>query len=171
MRRESRCRWNRVPEPLRTKVDETLEVYANKGVFRSFSSILRSNKAVTYRMKWHKERFYDLIHDVGKHSLRCPVVLPKAPKPMYEEFKKFVASRQSEETLAHRRIDPTRVRISYALKNGNISLLFISKDRDLEYATQKLINLMHEVFMDFLRDGLYYEYMIDTFDIDRDQLS
>jgi hypothetical protein len=122
-------------------------------------------------MKWHKERFYDLIFDAAKRSLRFPVVLPKAPQPMYEEFKKFVASRQSAEMLAHRRIDPGRVRISCSRKNGDISLLFISKDNDLEYATQKLINLMHEVFMVFLRDGLYYEYMIETFDIDRDQLA
>ena len=144
MRRESPCQWNRVPGPLRTKVDETLELYAYKGVFRSFSSILRSNKATTYRMKWHKERFYDLIYDVEKRSLRFPIVLPKAPRPMYEEFKKFVASRQSTETLEHRRIDPKRVRISCSLKNGNISLLFISKDRDLGYATQKLINLIND---------------------------
>ncbi len=122
-------------------------------------------------MKWHKERFYDLIYDVEKRSLRFPIVLPKAARPMYQEFKKFVASRQSAEILEHRRIDPKKIRISCSLKNGNISLLFISKDRDLEYATQKLINLMHEVFMVFLRDGLYYEYMIETFDIDRDQLA
>jgi hypothetical protein len=122
-------------------------------------------------MKWHKDRFYDLIFDVPKHSLRFPVVLPKAPRAMYDDFKKFVASRQSAEMLEHRRIDPIKVRISCSLKNGDISLLFTSKDNDLEYATQKLINLMHEVFMDFLRDGLYYEYMIETFDIDRDQLA
>jgi hypothetical protein len=120
-------------------------------------------------MKWHKERFYDLIYDVEKRSLRFPIVLPKAPRPMYEEFRRFVASRQSTEILEHRRIDPKRVRISCSLKSGNISLLFISKDRDLEYATQKLINLVHEVFMVFLRER--YEYMIETFDIDRDQLT
>jgi hypothetical protein len=122
-------------------------------------------------MRWHKERFYDLIFDVGKRSLRFPVVLPKVPRPMYEDFKKFVASRQATEILEHRRIDPKRVRISCSLKNGDISLLFTSKDSDLEYATQKLINLMHEVFLVFLRDGMYYEYMIETFDLDRDQLA
>jgi hypothetical protein len=171
MRRESRCRWNRVPEPLRTKVDETLETYANKGVFRSFASIGRSNKGAPYRMMWHKDRFYDLVFDAQKRSLRFPVVLPKAPAAMYEDFKKFVASRQSTEMLEHRRIEPKKVRISCSRKNSDISLLFISKDNDLEYATQKLINLMHEVFMVFLRDGLYYEYMIETFDLDRDQLA
>jgi hypothetical protein len=109
--------------------------------------------------------------DARKRSLRFPAVLPKAPRAMYDNFKQFVAARQSDETLEHRRIEPKKVRISCSLKNGNISLLFISKDGDLEYATQKLINLMHEIFMVFLRDGLYYEYMIETFDIDRDQLS
>lgn len=156
---------------LRTKVDETLELYAAKGVFMSFSSVLRSNKGANYRMKWHKDRFYDLVFDAAKRSLRFPVVLPKAPRSMYENFKKFIAERQSEETIAHRRIDPKKVRISCSLKNGNISLLFIAKDRDYEYATQKLIHLMHEVFLIFLRDGLYYEYTIETFDLDRDQMS
>lgn len=121
-------------------------------------------------MQWHKDRFYDLVFDAAKHSLRFPVVLPKVPRGMYGDFKKFVASRQSIEILEHRRIDPKKVRISCSLKNGNISLLFIAKDRDYEYATQKLIHLVHEVFLIFLRDGLYYEYLIETFDIDRDQI-
>jgi hypothetical protein len=158
-----------VPDLLRTKVDETLELYANKGVFSSFANIARSNKGATYRMKWHKDRFYDLVFDARTRSLRFPVVLPKAPEAMYQDFKKFVASRQSAEMLEHRRIEPKKVRISCSRKNGDISLLFISKDNDLEYATQKLINLMHEVFMVFLSD--YYEYMIETFDMDRDQLT
>jgi hypothetical protein len=121
-------------------------------------------------MQWHRDRFFDLVFDVPKHSLRFPVVLPKTPGTMYERFKKFVASRQSEEMLEHRRIDPSKVRISCSHKNGNISLLFIVKDGDFEYATQKLIHLMHEVYLDFLQDGLYYEYMIETFELDRDQI-
>ncbi|MGA3189567.1 MAG: hypothetical protein ABSF22_20875 [Bryobacteraceae bacterium] len=155
---------------MRTKVDEALELYAAKGVFRSFSRVLSRNKVVYYRMLWHKDRFYDLVFDATKQSLRFPVVLPKVPRPMYDDFKKFVAQRQSEETIAHRRIDPKKVRISCSLKNGDISLLFIAKDRDYEYATQKLIHLMHEIFLLFLRDGTYYEYMIETFEIDRDQM-
>ena len=122
-------------------------------------------------MQWHKDRFYDLRFDSVKGSLRFPVVLPKVPREMYQAFKVFVASRQSDEMLAHRRIDPKKVRISCSLKNGNISLLFTAKDKDYEYATKKIINLMHEIFMVFLRDGLYYEYVVETFDVDRDQLA
>ena len=99
-------------------------------------------------------------------------MLPKAPKlPIYEAFKEsFVASRQSQETIEHRRIDPKKIRISCSLRNGDISLLFVSKDSDFEYATQKLINLVHEVFLVFLNDGMYYEYMIEAFDLDPDQI-
>jgi hypothetical protein len=46
--------------------------------------------------------------------------------------------------------------------------LFTARDSDDQYATQKLINLMHEVYLDFLQD--YYEYTIETFDLDRDQI-
>jgi len=119
-------------------------------------------------MQWHKNQFFDLVFDARKHSLRFPVVLPKTSREMYENFKRFVALRQSEETLEHRRIDPKKVRISCSHKNGNISLLFIARDSDDEYATQELIHLMHEVYLDFLQD--YYEYMIKTFNLDRDQI-
>lgn len=122
-------------------------------------------------MQWHKDRLYEIVFDAKKQSLRCPVVLPKVPPAMYADFKKFAASRQSSEMLPHRLIDPKKIRISTSNKNGNISLLFISKDNDLEYAVEKLINFIHEVFLNFLKDGGYYEYMIATFEIDRDQLA
>jgi len=76
---------------LRTKVDETLELYAHKGVFRSFSRVSTANKVVYYRLQWHKNRFFDLAFDPAKRSLRFPMVLPKVPREMYGEFKKFVA--------------------------------------------------------------------------------
>jgi hypothetical protein len=119
-------------------------------------------------MQWHQDQFFDLVFDARKHSLRVAVVLPKTSPEMYGSFKKFVAARQSEETLEHRRIDPKKVRISCSRKNGNIGLLFTARDSDDQYATQKLINLMHEVYLDFLQD--YYEYTIETFDLDRDQI-
>jgi hypothetical protein len=172
MRRESHCRSSRASAPLRTDiVTKTLEGYANKGIFRAFSCTSRTGKTVQFAMQWHKERVYTLVYDVVAGSLRFGVVLPKVPRSMYSSFKEFVLSKQSEEMLEHRRIDPARVRVSCSLKNGNVGLLFKSRDGDLGYATQKLVNLVHEVFVTFLRDGLYYEYMIETFEVDRDQLA
>ena len=121
-------------------------------------------------MQWHKDRMYDLVFDPDRQSLRYVVVLPKVTPEMYADFKRFVASRQSPERVEHRRIDRKKVRISTSCKNGDLSLLFVSKDGDLEYAIEKLIHLVHEAFQSFLKDGLYYEYMIKTFEIDRDQI-
>lgn len=122
-------------------------------------------------MQWHKDRFYDLIFDPARKSLRFEVVLPNVPLAMYEDFKRFVASRRSPDVLEHRRIDPKRIRLFCSRRNGDISLLAKSKDGDLEYLAQKLVHLVQEVFQIFLRDGLYYEYMIETFEVDRDQLA
>jgi len=152
-------------------VTETLETYAQRGVFRAFSCISRSKTEVRYRMQWHKDRFFDLTFDPARRALRFEAVLPKAPAHLYKDFKHFVAERQSDQLPAHRRIDPQKVRISCSRKKGNISLLFRPKEGEVEYAVRKLIDLVHQVYQVFLRDGLYYEYMIETFEVDRDQLS
>ncbi len=36
-------------------------------------------------------------------------------------------------------------------------------------AHRQLIHLVHEIFMTFLLDGRYYEYMVETFDLDPDK--
>jgi len=152
-------------------VTKTLEFYAQKGVFRAFSCIARSKDAVRYRLQWHKDRSFDLTYDVPRQSLRFEVVLPKVPLAMYEDFKRFVGERQAPELPEHRRIDSDKVRITCSRRNGDISVLFRARGGDLEYAVRRLIDLVHEVYQVFLRDGLYYEYMIETFEVDRDQLS
>ena len=161
-------------EPLRIKTDivtETLEGYAQRGVFRAFSCISRSKTEVRYRMQWHKDRFFDLTFHPAQRALRFEAVLPKAPAQMYQDFKRFVAERQSDALPEHRRIDPARVRITCSRAKGDIALLFRPKEGEVEYAVRRLIDLVHQVYQVFLRDGLYYEYMIDTFEVDRDQVS
>jgi hypothetical protein len=152
-------------------VTETLETYAQRGVFRAFSCISRSKTEVRYRMQWHKDRFFDLTFHPAQRALRFEAVLPNAPAQMYADFKRFVAERQSDALPEHRRIDSRKVRITCSRTKGDIALLFRAKDGEVEYAVRKLIDLVHQVYQVFLRDGLYYEYMIGTFEVDRDQLS
>ncbi len=152
-------------------VTKTLEFYAQKGVFRAFSCIAKSKDSIRYRMQWHKERSFGLTFDVPRQSLRFEAVLPKTSAAMYEDFKRFVAERQSPELPKHRRIDPEEVRITCSRRNGDISVLVRARAGNLEYAVRALIGLVHEVYQVFLRDGRYYEYMIETFEVDRDQLS
>jgi len=87
---------------------------------------------------------------------------------MYREFKQFIASRQSKDVPEHRRIDPRRVNIRISNRAGNIGLTFTVRNNDYEYATRKLINLVQEIYLGFLYDGPYYDYMVETFHLDPD---
>ncbi len=153
-------------------VAKVLEGYAARGVFRGFSQGKTVRNKVIFKMLWHQNRFFELILDVTQKTLRMPVVLPQVPAraPMIREFKAFVESRFSKELPEHRRIDGRKVRISTAHRGGNLSLTVKLTGADFEYAARKLIHLVHEVYLSFLNDGRYYDYMLETFNLDPDKI-
>lgn len=158
-------------KPVET-VASILEEYANRGVFRAFSRMPdRGGKAI-FRMMWHRDRRFELVLDPAKGTLRFPLVLPEIPakSSMYREFQGYIAARHSPGLPDHRRIHPERAQASPGNRAGSVSLTMTSRDGDYAYATRKLINLVHEVFLDFLNDGRYYGYMIEKFDLDPDHL-
>jgi len=122
-------------------------------------------------MLWHRDRFFELVLDVPKKTMRFPVVLPDIPpdSSMYQEFQEWVESRHSQELLEHRRIDPKKARLKAGKRSSNLSLTLTVKNGDFEYGVRKLINAVHETYLGFLQDGRYYEYMIEAFDLDPDK--
>lgn len=146
-------------------VAAVLENYASRGVFRGFS-----RKSNAFKMIWHRDRPFDLTVDAGRGTIRIPVVLPSVPKEMYQDLREFIASRHTEEVPEHRRVDLDKAELKCATRNGDVSLTITAKDRDFEYAARKLINIVQEVYLGFLTDGPYYEYQIETFDLDPDQI-
>jgi len=122
-----------------------------------------------FKILWHRDRFFDLILDTRKKTLRFPLVLPEVPAPMYRQFKEFLESRKSTSLPDHRRIDPEKAVARSSNRFGNVALTFTVKNGDYEYATRKLIHLVHEIFLVFLQEG-HYEYMVKVFDLDPDHL-
>jgi len=122
-------------------------------------------------MLWHRDRFFELILDPPRKTLRFPVVLPEVPanSSMDREYKEFVKSRSDARLPEHRRIDPKKAVVKPLNRSGNVGLTVTVKRGDYEYATRKLIHLVHETFMVFLYDGRYYDYLIETFDLDPDK--
>jgi hypothetical protein len=151
-------------------VSNALESYAQRGVFRGFSKTAAKNGKATYRMMWHRDRFFDLVFDLRRATLRIPVVLPEVPaqSAMYREFKTYVLSKQVETLPDHRRIDSNKVSVKYRNSGGEIALTFGVIDGDFEYAARKLIHLVHEIYLDFLMDGPYYDYMVEHLGLDPD---
>jgi hypothetical protein len=101
--------------------------------------------------------------------LRFPLVLPEVPPPMYRQLKEFLDSRKSPNLPDHRRIDPKKATIRPSKRSGNVALTLTVKNGDYEYATRKLIHLVHEIFLVFLHEA-HYEYMVKVFDLDPDHL-
>lgn len=153
-------------------VAETLENYAQRGVFRGFSrGPVRQGKA-SFKMLWHRDQTFELIFDAPKNTLRFPLVLPNVPahSAMYQELKQFIAAQHADELPEHRRIDRTHTQIQPSNRGGKVALTAQFVAGQDEYATRKLIHLVHEIFLNFLYDGKYFDYLVETFELDPDKM-
>lgn len=146
-----------------------LETYAQRGVFRGFNQDLRSTKAV-FRMLWHRERVFELTFEPGKNTLRFAQVLPNVDAEMFRDLQEFINLRLTTELPDHRRMAPTKVQITPTRRSGNVALTMQILDGDDEYAVRRFIHLVHEIFLTFLLDGRYYDYMVENFDLDPDRM-
>jgi hypothetical protein len=148
-----------------------LEGYAAKAVFRGFSAHPKRGGKAAYKMVWHHERPFELLLDVQHGALLFPAVLPGVPSrsDMYRELRAFLKSRQTDEVPEHRRVNPAKARVTLSNQRGIVSLSLTVKDGDFDYATRKLIQIVHEIFMVFLVDGPYFEYMVKQLGLDPDR--
>ena len=39
-----------------------------------------------------------------------------------------------------------------------------------EYAVRKLVHLINEIYLTFLTDGKYFDYLVETFNLDPDRM-
>jgi len=149
-----------------------LEDYAQRGTFKGFARGTVRAGTARFRMLWHRDQFFDLILDTRRKTLRFPVVLPQVParSEMYGELQGFVRARQSGELPKHRTIDPKKAVVRTSNRAGNVALTVSVRGTDYEYATRKLIHLVHEIYLGFLYDGAYYDYMVETFGLDPDHM-
>jgi hypothetical protein len=154
-------------------VAETLESYARRGLFRGFSQERAAQNArATFRLLWHRNRIFEFIFDTQTNTTRIPLVLPNVPanSAMYRELKRFIKARQAAELPDHRRIDNRKAQAQACNRGGTVSLTLQIKDGDDAYAARKLIHLVHEIFLTFLLDGRYYDYLVENFDLDPDHI-
>jgi len=148
-----------------------LQGYAEKALFRGFSAHPKRGGQAIYKMIWHLDRPFELSLDVPKRTLCFPEVLPGVParSPMYRELQAFLKERQSDQLPEHRRVNPTQARLAPANQRGTVSITMTAKNGDFDYATRKIIHIVHEIFLVFLVDGPYFEYMVQHLGLDEDR--
>ena len=148
-----------------------LENYAQRGIFRGFSRGRVLDGKAKFNILWHRDRLFEFVLDAEARTMRFPAVLPEVPSDsdMFREFKEFVGSRQSEELPEHRRIDKAKATVRASTRAGSAGVTLTLRGMDYEYGVRKLVHLVHEVFMVFLCDGRYYDYMVEKFNLDPDR--
>ena len=163
---------NKVPKktkPSLPSIRAFMENYAQRGVFRSFSSQPAPKGVAAFRMIWHRDRPFDLIVDTQKKTILIPEVLPGVPAAIYKDFKAFVESRHADSLPDHRRIDKSKAHVRTTSRRGTVSLRMAVKGGEYEYGLQRLIHLVHETYLIFLANGMYRDYMSEqlsaSFDI------
>lgn len=149
-----------------------LETYAQRGVFRGFSrGPVRGGRA-HFKVLWHRDQLFEIVLDLNRSTIGFSSVLPQVPgrSAMYREFREYVASRQSDSLPDHRRIDPAKAAAKCSNRAGDATVSLAVVGGDYGYAVRKLIHLVHEIYLDFLVDGRYYDYLVETFNLDPDHM-
>jgi hypothetical protein len=142
-------------------VRESLQAYADRGVFRGFSEI----KSGHFKFVWVANHQMELSVDMAKGALKFKQLLPGVPasSPMYAELKSFIEQRHDRALPEHRRIDRRRAEVSCANRGGFVSISLKVKNNQYAYGVNRIVNLVHELFL-HLRDA-YPEYLMENFDV------
>ena len=142
-------------------VRESLQAYADRGVFRGFSE----SKTGQFKFVWLIQHQMELSVDTAKHVLRFKQLLPGIParSALYAELKSFIEQRHDRALPEHRRIERKRAEVSCANRGGFVSISLKVKNKQYAYGVNRLVNLVHELFL-FLRES-HPEYLVENFDV------
>jgi hypothetical protein len=139
----------------------SLQGYADRGVFRGFSEVKKSE----FKFVWMTQKPIELSVDARNHVLRFKQLLPDIPasSTLYQELKSFIRERHQEGLPEHRRIDPERAGVSCSNRRGVVSVSLKVQSHHYSYGVNRIVNLVHELFV-YLRDA-HPQYLAENFDV------
>ena len=149
-------------------VRATLEEYASRGVFKSFSQVRGRGRNAEFRFLWFRDVAFRVEFDSRTRTLTFRDLLPAARygSEIDRDVRTFIRGRCSRALPGHRRIDSRRFEVKCVNRAGCISVVMRIKAKDLEYGVRKSVHLIHEVLMDFLNQGRFVQYLVDHFNLD-----
>ena len=161
--RSAQRSWAEVTPPSET-VLKSLRSYADKGIFRGFGTSVDRSGNLECRFLWHAPEPHRLRFDPRRGALVFVDLLPAVPYPsaMDRALRAFVAGRANPDLPAHRRIDPKKASCRCRNRKEQVSIEVRCLECDFEYAANKVVKLVNEIFLNFLA-GPYDGYMIEHF--------
>jgi len=145
-------------------VRASLEAYASRGVFRGLS--VKSDSEFVFT--WLTERPMKFRFDTAKKTMRFRDLLPnvEADSHLYKDVKAFLDERKSDELPQHRRIDSKRAEVALTRRNGSVSLALKVKRSDYDYGVNKIVNLVHDLFVHLHQS--HFEYLTENFNVSQE---
>lgn len=144
-------------------VTKGLQAYAGRGVFREFSEAKSGRNNRTFTFLWQTTRPLEFSVDGGRGALRFRNLLPNVEpgSALSDDLKRFLRERSNGELPKHRRVDKRRAEVALYNRGGNISIVLRVKNNGYAYGLNKIVNLVHEVFV-YLNDA-HLDYMCENF--------
>ena len=148
-------------------VKSSLQGYADRGIFQNFSALTPNESNAEFRFHWLTEKPFYIGLNTDKCELELKNVLPSIPfrSFMDKDFRGFLSSRCNKSIPAHRRLDNERFVFQCKNRQGNVSVIIGFNSDDAEDAAKTSINLLLEIFNNFLAEGPYQNYMVEVFNI------
>jgi len=144
-------------------VTAALQAYADRGVFRGFRAVPAARGCVEYEFVWLLGRTMRATFDTARGVLAFPALFPgvEPRSPMARALDALVHTRTDRGQPAHKRVDARRARLSSAVSKGDWSLTVHVRGANHDYAVQRALNLVNELFL-ILHES-YPEYLIERF--------
>jgi len=144
-------------------VERALRRYADRGVFRGFSSQSRPGGRLEFRFTWLMHQPMTLFYDPRTATLTFRNVLPRvgSTASLTKDLYGLIDERRTRAVPAHKRIDARRVRMAGSTRRGDFSLTLVVRGRHHEYAVQRGLHLVNDVFV--LLHSTYPDYLTEQF--------
>ena len=147
-----------------------LASYAERGQLRGFTRGPATASRAEFQLHWHRGQTFDLRFEPRTGKLRIARVLPNLDpgSAMYRQFRHWLKGRGDAALPAHRRCDPDKAALRPYNRTGDVALTLQVLDGDLDYGVRRLVAVVNEIYLDFLGAGEYFEWLVETFDLDPD---
>lgn len=144
-------------------VSGALQRYAARGVFRGFSILPERNGRRNFRFTWLTRQPMTIAYEPKSRRLSFRNLLPGVGKypGLVAGLKRIVDDHRGPAVPAHRRIDARRARVTGSIRRGNFSLTMQVRGRHGDYAVQRGLNLVNQLFL--LLHANYPEYLVEWF--------
>lgn len=150
-----------------TAVKSELQNYADRGIFQNFSVRDPSAGRAEFKFSWLAENPFQINLNLNKSELEVRDVLPAVPyrSDMDKALREFLSSRCDKSIPEHRRLDGDRFSFQCKNRADTVSIVIGFNSDDAGDAAKTSINMLHEIFNNFLMEGPYQNYMVEVFNV------